>query len=148
MRSMSVDVHRTLALSRLHTSPSPKWNTRHSELNLTSPTRCNTKNKQKLYTTESSNSGLATEEGSVKPNDRTSESDEEFVMTDKELRRQKLGLIIGPVWFVILMYLCFIREEKDDGFVDFVNKDPRFNENLPKDVQEKAKLLYGDSPNK
>ena len=81
--------------------------------------------------------------GRAKGSNRPSEDDSE--LTDKELKRQKIGLIIGPVWFVLLMYLCFFREEKDGGIMVYLSQDPRYNDRLPEEVKQKARKLYGDS---
>lgn len=54
-------------------------------------------------------------------------------------------MVAGPVWFVVLVYLCFFREEKEGGIVDYLTQDPRHNDKLPEDIRKKARQIYGDS---
>ena len=88
----------------------------------------------------STSSQPSTTEQSTKQSTETEDSDK-----TKDLRRLRIALIVGPAWFVFLMYMCFIREEKGGGIVDYLSQDPRHNQQLPQDIQEKAKELYGNS---
>ncbi len=73
-------------------------------------------------------------------------SQEHPKLTAKDLKRQRIALIVGPAWFLVLIYLCFIRDEKEgDIIMDYLSQDPRYNDKLPEEVRRKAKQLYGDS---
>ncbi len=79
------------------------------------------------------------------PTTQSTDTEDDEETRSRELKRLRIALIVGPAWFVLLMYLCFFREEKEGGIIDYLNQDIRHNKRLPPDVQQKAKELYGNS---
>ncbi len=135
---MTPAVTSSVLVSRGLSSVPTVYNAVHHSCPLSASLHCNA--TVSLYSTAPS------QEDNHSTTNNTAQKDNE--PTAKDLRILRVAMVVGPLWFIVLVYLCFFREEKEDGGVmDYLTQDPRHNDRLPEDIRRKARQLYGDSDN-